>query len=580
MTGPRERHQPYEELISASLAGDLTADERRRLDSHLDGCQACRATLAAFSDQRRIMGGLRHVAPPRDLGARVRTGIEHGRFASLPWWRRPPVLVAGVGGGLAAVAGALLAIVLLGNPSPPVGEATPTPLATSLASITPSPSASFPSGPTPVPASATPLASPSEPVATPTPAPASPEPDVYLAHTGPFDNRALTVRDGETGEGVAEVDTPPGPPVAAELSPDGQWIAYITRVGDKGTHEVRATRIGEAVASDDPDGPPPIDSPIEVGETITLGESQSNDPFLERLFWASPRGGYLAYTLADVDSGETDVWLFEPSTGEARRLTDTGSAYAGSWIPDGGAGSSRLWVSAASQQPVSYLLELQDDAGGTGEPSDPAEIATATAEGVFQPLLSPNGRFAIYWNGAMDRGGDTWQFASGAQPYLAEHRAESDQAGFTGERPVFSDLTVGREAFTSASITWGPDSDAYAVWDVRWTGTPQSGGGEDPYPDERRVYFGHATDPRRLTRFHAIDRGDIPEASSVVDVKVSPTGEHLVITAARPVGGTLEAPSADLLLIERNTGTEEDQVFEIRSADDGFWWGPAAFDGE
>ena len=46
------RHEPFEELISASLHGDLTADERTRLDAHLDGCEQCRSTLASFSDQR------------------------------------------------------------------------------------------------------------------------------------------------------------------------------------------------------------------------------------------------------------------------------------------------------------------------------------------------------------------------------------------------------------------------------------------------------------------------------------------------------------------------------------------------
>nr|MBA2264827.1 zf-HC2 domain-containing protein [Chloroflexota bacterium] len=75
------RHESFEELISASLNGDLTDLERQRLDTHLDSCEQCSATLAAFADQRRIIAGVRHVAPPRDLGARVRTGIERGRFA-------------------------------------------------------------------------------------------------------------------------------------------------------------------------------------------------------------------------------------------------------------------------------------------------------------------------------------------------------------------------------------------------------------------------------------------------------------------------------------------------------------------
>ena len=67
MTFDRDRHDEFEELISASLHGDITDEERRRLDAHLDRCATCRGTLAAFAEQRRIMAGLRHVAPPRDL---------------------------------------------------------------------------------------------------------------------------------------------------------------------------------------------------------------------------------------------------------------------------------------------------------------------------------------------------------------------------------------------------------------------------------------------------------------------------------------------------------------------------------
>ena len=578
MTGPGMRHTEYEELISASLSGELSADERRRLDAHLDTCDACRGTLAAFADGRRIVAGLRHVPAPRDLHARVRGGIERGRFAPLPWYRRPAVLFTGVGGGLAAVAGALLAIVLLGDSSAPVGEATPSPTATAVASATPVASASFPAGPTPTPAESTPVPSATQPQATspPEPEPASPEPDAYLALTGPIDNRALTVRDGPTGETIAEVDTPPGPPVAAELSPDGQWIAYITPVGEKGTHEVRVSRIGEAVAGDDPEAPTPIDSPIEPGETVLLGESLAGDPFAEQLFWSSPRGAHLAYTLTDPESGSTDVWLFEPEIGEFRQLTDVGNAYAASWTGDDARAASSLWVSVADARPVSYLHGFPFDAGP--EPLDPAPTALATADGVFQPLLSPNGSLAIYWKGAMDRAGDgTWRFVSGAQPYLAEHVREGDRVVFDDERRMFSDLSVGREAFTSAAMAWGEDGDAYAVWNVRWTGEPQSGSGEDPYPDGSRVYFGHAADARGLTRAHAIDRDDLPEGWSVIDVKVSPTGEHLVVTVAEPVGGVLDAARASVLLIERNTGNEPDEVSDLRSEPDQ-WFGPAAFD--
>ena len=585
MSGPRAPHAEFEELVSGSLSGELSGDERRRLDAHLDGCETCRATLAAFADGRRIVAGLRHVPVPRDLHARVRGGIEAGRFAALPWWRRPVVLVAGVGGGLAAVAGALLAIVLLGQPDGAVGDASPTPSPTVAVSLTPTPSASFPSGPTPTPGTSTPEPSPSEPTATTTPEPSaepSPEPVAYLGHTGPFDNRALVVAHGPTGEGIAEDSTAPGPPVAAELSPDGQWVAYVVRVGESGLHEVRATRIGEGEPSDDPDALPPIDSPLAVGETVILGESVTGDPFGERLFWSSPRGVYLAYTLTDPESGDTDVWLFEPEVGEPRQLTDSGTAYAASWIPGGDTSTALLWVSTAGERPVSHLQSLHVSAGGDGDPGDPSEDATATAEGVFQPLLNASGRFAIYWDGAMERSGDgTWQFVTAGQPYLAEHVQDAEGSAFLfdedSERPVFQDLTVDADGFASASIAWGPDGDAYAIWDARWTGPAQSGTDEADYPDPLRVYFSRATDARGMTRGQAIDIDDVPEGWWVVDVKLSPTGQHLVLTVARPLAGVLDPPEADLLLVERRYGDEADVVSMIRGEQDTNWWGPAVF---
>jgi len=576
MTG--HRHESFEELISASLTGDLTAVERQRLDSHLDTCSQCRSTLAAFADQRRIMAGLRHVGPPRDLDARVRSGIEQGRLASLPWWRRPAVIFAGVGGGLAAVAGALLAIVLLnGSPDgPQVGDATPSASGTILLSATP-----LATLPPPV-RSGAPSAAPSQSAGTsaetspaeasPTEAPitASPEPDVYLALTGPFDNLALTIRHGPTGETIAEIDTPSGPPIAAELSPDGQWLAYITRFGESGLNEVRATRIAEGIPSDNPEELPPVDSPIEVGETIVLGESVAGSPFLEHLAWSS-NSQYLGYTLSDASANSTDVWIFQPGVGKPRQVTNVGNAYAGSWIP-GSAGTSQFWISTAGDEPMSYLRPFRDSAGGGSGPGDPAENPISTAEGIFQPLLSPNGSRAIYWKGRMQQSGDKWLFVESGQPYLSEH---SEDFEFASERPLFSDLTVGRDAFTTAAIAWGADGDAYAVWRTQWTGIPQ--GGDKLYPDPQRVYFGHATDPRGLTQAHAIDEADLPEGASVVDVKVSPTGRHLLITALRPIGGVQEAPRASLLLVERNTGAVADEVLALGSADDG-WFGPPAFE--
>ena len=581
-----DRHEPFEELISASLTGDLTAAERQRLDAHLDSCAQCRATLAAFAEQRRIMAGLRHVAPPRDLGARVRTGIEYGRrIASVPWWRRPAVMFGGVGGSLAAVAGALLALVLLnGSPQEPIVGASITPTPTP-AVVEPTPTAAAPTLPpiaTPTP-EGSPGASAPPPTVGPTPTTnpvaLAPEPDVFLSLTGAPDDLSFTVEEpapaGDTPAPVAVVDTPSGPPITAELSPDGQWLAYITEVGLSGQNELLATRVADAPEPSDPESSAPPDSTVAVGETIVLGRSVAGTAFLDGLAWA-PDGRHLAYTLADPEDPDqtTDAWIFETDDAELWQLTDVGNAFAGSWVSRED-GAPLLWVSVADTEPTSYLTEPLDDDAGHVERIDPADGPRAEAEGVFKPLLSPNGSLVIYWRGRMERNDDDgWGFVEDGAPMLAQQKADDDTYQFDLERPLFTDLANER-AFSSASITWGGDGDAYAVWDTQWTGDPH--GTDEDYPDRQRVYFGHATDPRGLTRVHAIDKDDVPEGMVLVDVKVSPTGRHLVITAREPLAGELDPPRAELLLVERNTGDVPDGVTVLGSSEDG-WIGPAAFD--
>ena len=535
------RHEPFEELISASLNGDLTADERRRLDAHLDGCPQCRDTLAAFSDQRRIIAGLRHVAPPRDLGARVRAGVES---ASIPWWRKPTTIFTAVGGTLAAVAGALLALVVLnGNPSDPnVGQASPTPVeSTRASSATTAPAATTSPVPTlPPPESPAPGETPAppptpDPEATPNPiALSSPEPDLYVAMTGPADNQAMTVVEPGVSEPIVEpADTPLGPPIAAELSPDGGWLAMVTERGLSGMNDVRVSRVGEAIQPDDASATPIPEPEIGISETVVLGESVAGSPFLERLAWA-PDGSALAYTLADPTGGGTDVWIFDRASGELWQLTDTGDAYVGSWVTVAdGEVSAPHCGSAVPREPSRATSSCQTaDSGERAERVDPAEDALRSAEHVFQPLVSPNGGLAIYWDGQMERSGDEWLFMTGGAPWLAEQHLDgaADEDPFRSERLLFSDVVVEQDGFTSAAIAWGLDGDSYAVWNAAWTGVPQSAEGEALYPAPDRVYFGKASDPRGLTRVHAIDRAVLPSEGSVVDVKVSPTGRHLVVT--------------------------------------------------
>jgi len=61
------RGDHVDELISASLTGELTDAERTELAAHLARCETCRDTLAAFTAERRVLSGLPIADAPRDL---------------------------------------------------------------------------------------------------------------------------------------------------------------------------------------------------------------------------------------------------------------------------------------------------------------------------------------------------------------------------------------------------------------------------------------------------------------------------------------------------------------------------------
>lgn len=70
-------------LLSAYLDGELTDDEKTRLDSHLSACESCRLDLESLRGAKRLLAGApRRVMPP-DLIADLET-----RFTPPSWTRR------------------------------------------------------------------------------------------------------------------------------------------------------------------------------------------------------------------------------------------------------------------------------------------------------------------------------------------------------------------------------------------------------------------------------------------------------------------------------------------------------------
>ncbi len=537
MTDPRRlSHEAAEELISASLTNDLTDAERGSLDAHLAGCARCRATAAAFAESRRMLSGIRHVGAPRDLGARVRSGIERGRFSPLPWWRRPAFAVAGTA-TLAAAAVALA--VIIGRPF------APPPVASGSSSASPTASGS-----------SAPSAPASSPSAAATPEPSLPAvPPVYrveYAFDVPGDiNQGISLRivDQASGATVRTLNAGEqllgGLPMAAVLSPDGSWLALRVLQDGKGTELLYAIEVhGTAV--------------------VPLGESLPS-PF-QAMSWSPKDGRYLAYTLIDLASRAADVRIFEPATGAIRQLTRTGHAFAGGWACCV-SGSSNLWVSVASgARPTSYLINLQE---GASPPTnlDPAQAARSTADAAFLPIVSPDGRHVMFWRGALHQTGLGWEFAAGGS--LAMASTAGDGSGSFDPATGGALFTTFDATLVEARVAWAPDSDAYAVW-----GATTSDG--SPFPAPGRVYFGHLSRPQPLlTADQALDESDIPADGIVRDVALAPDGRHLAITIGFPIPGDLAQPVAELRLVTRYFDQRADEVQGLGPSD--IWVGPGVY---
>ena len=501
------RGNHVDELISASLTGDLTDAERLELNAHLVRCETCRATLTAFTAERRILSGMPLAEPPRDLSARVRTGIESG--AGRRWWQRPGGLIV-VGASLATVAAAVLAVVVIGNlDRSGVGQQSGSPVAS--VSLDPGPSAVATSpateGPTPVPALSL-----------------GPGELGYLSLVGaPLEALRLSFINDATGDTI-QAGTVSGPPIAAALSPSGRWLAYITQKGETGANEVWVLHLAD-------------------GKVVPLGCTEAAS-FTDRLAW-SPDGAYLAFTLIATDLGANsgcpsndgatqtaDVWFYDVTQGERIRLTRSGDAYAASFQP--GAAGSTLLISHAAESPWSEAVPLAAD------PSNVERI-----EGVFMPLFSPDGSRAIFWNGTMTPSGGSWHFSVGGMPQLSkDFRSAGPASPWIGDS-LFTDLTpAGGEAFASGSFAWGPDSDRFAFWDGAWTGVPQSPDGT--YPEQRAVYIG-AVSAGMLTAESRLAT-ELPEAAWIVGVAL-PTANEAAVTIGLPSAGIGDPPSAYLRVI-------------------------------
>jgi predicted anti-sigma-YlaC factor YlaD len=543
MTGDRGfgRGQHPEELLSASLTGDLSAAERAQLDAHLSGCGQCRDTLEAFAEERRLVSGLRDVTPPRDLGARVRAGIEGRGSVTAPWWRRPATLV-GAFASLATVAAAVLAVVVISDVlDGPVGGASHSPSA--VASV--GASATLPPG-----ESDAPSVEPSPEPTAPPPVALEPGQIGYLQLDGEqLSELDLGFVNAASGE-VTDLGTASAAPWAAAISPTNEFVAYSVQLGLSGANQLRVTRLAD-------------------GMTEVLGCTQPR-AFADRLAW-SDDGRWLAYTLTPIDLGESvdcggvtgdgtrsDAWVYDAvGTGEASQVTDAGNAFAADFY--GGLdveGGYTLLVSYAADAPYTEMARIP-------APLEPGADAQRI-EGVFLPLVSPDRTRALFWRGEMEQALDGgWHFIGGGLPYRSGEPVDG-LPSWSGE-PLFIDLEpVGGAAFESGQFGWSPDGTLVGFWLGEWTGAPQSDDGS--YPTSKDVYVGRGAEGLSQDSRLALE---LTELQAVVDVALDNGTASALVTVVQPSAGDLAVPASTLYLVPIADG--ESTILGTGAS----WTGPA-----
>jgi dipeptidyl aminopeptidase/acylaminoacyl peptidase len=233
----------------------------------------------------------------------------------------------------------------------------------------------------------------------------------------------------------------------AQLSPDGEWIAYVVR-----TPNLEKDRRFGDIWMVSWDGT----RTLQLTHSADAGESQPR---------FSPDGKYLSF-LASRGSGDDEskeksqVWVLDRNGGEARKLTDfPGGVSDYAWSPDGG----KLAVIASDPDPE----EIEKEKDKSGKEKTPKPIVI-----------------------------DRYQFKQDGEGYLRrfrDHLYLFDVA--TAKSEV---LTPGD--FDEAHPSWSPDSSLIAFSSKRG-GDPDRHENSDLYLIEARA----GAAPRQVTRFTGPD---------------------------------------------------------------------------
>ncbi len=526
-------HERARTRAAQRLDGELDRDENAWLEAHLAECDRCRAVAAEHDAIHDRLRALRTDMPPapRDLWARTAAAIEAEAVRSKSGRRGASRRLP-----LGALSGALVVLVVLGAsmlanlPLRPVSPANPLPSASELAvRITPVPT----EGPT-----GTPLAvgagdvqyfsresdgtygfnvanveevCPDDDVDCPVLEDARATAVALLAEPesivgSPDDGQAVVIA-AEPGKAATvyvmplptEPSETPGIDTSASIEPTTEPTASEPPAA---TPEPSETPVESAspvqstppespvpstpVESVEPSEPPATDEPSETPiATATLSPTPvpaaltiADDLIVATETAAySPDGEWFAFTGSPADGSHgPDIYVWRRGEAEALPVTTDHRSAFGSWIGDRIAGSRTVEpeepVDGASPTPVEREVEsfLLDPVAGEETP---------LAAGLWRPIVSPDGAFAVVWRGSVTDDEGVLVPATGQLELQrwngADGPLESDAVAVIGERSVPFDAR------------WDDAGRAFAVW---------LADGADPGIGRLSLYF---VDPDRGT---------------------------------------------------------------------------------
>jgi hypothetical protein len=471
------------------LDGPLGLGESTWLDGHLAECADCAAIAVSYAADRLTLRALRddQPEPPRDLWARTAAAIEilsneagvpDELEAEVPTARRRNSLPLGTMSAFAVVV-VVIGATLLSNgigvlqrqaASPDQGVVAPSVAQGSLAPEVPG-------------AEATPLRVGAD--------------DVAWFDAGKGFARLRTAKVDEVcpagSSGCPALQEQKEAEVAFENaprtiigSPTTEQAVAIARSGDAGD-EVIVVQLPQAesgpsatpeptsssepstepspAASDQPtDNTSPSPSvTVAISPSLAPLESAAPTQAARRLAIASgievvgesaafsSDGAWFAFTArgATGDTGGSDVFVWRVGDQRAERLTTDGHSYFASWSGNLIVVSRPTDATSTTSEPVSALV---DPTSGDERPVGP----------VWRPMVDPSGRFAIAWDGTVERTGDPEGWAPGRG--RLELRAWSRDGGAAPSKGSGDHVVVTEAARGDFDVRWDDTGEWVAVW--------------------------------------------------------------------------------------------------------------------